>query len=197
LLGTTCWVGVVRIVATFGSVAVASCTIAIRIIIFALLPSWGLSNAAATLVGQNLGAGKPERAEQSVWLAAFYNMVFLVVLGVLFVALAGPIVAIFTSDPAVAPVAVRGLRIISAGFPFYAYGYVLTQAFNGSGDTMTPTWINIACLWLGEIPLAYLLGRTAGLGPAAAFWAVAIAFSAMSVIAGVLFRAGRWKTKRV
>jgi len=197
LVATTSWVGVVRIVATFGSVAVASCTIAIRIVIFALLPSWGLSNAAATLVGQNLGASKPDRAEASVWQAAYFNMLFLAILGVLFVAFAPAIVSIFTNDPTVAPVAVSGLRIISAGFPFYAYGYVLTQAFNGAGDTMTPTWINIGCLWCGEIPLAYVLGRSFGMGPAGAFWAVAIAFTVMSLIAAVLFRTGRWKTKRV
>ncbi len=197
LVATTSWIGVVRIVATFGSVAVASCTIAIRVVIFALLPSWGLSNAAATLVGQNLGAGKPERAEESVWRAAFYNMVFLVIVGVVFVAFAPAIVAIFTTDPTVAPVAVNGLRIISAGFPFYAYGYVLTQAFNGAGDTATPTGINIGCLWLGEIPMAYVLGRTLGMGPSGAFWAVALAFSVMSLIAAVLFKAGRWKTKRI
>lgn len=197
LVATSSWVGVVRIVAGFGSVAVASCTIAIRIVIFALLPSWGLSNAAATLVGQNLGAGKPERAEESVWRAANFNMVFLAVLGALFVVFAPAIVSIFTNDPGVAPVATTGLRIISAGFPFYAYGYVLTQAFNGAGDTVTPTWINIGCLWLGEIPLAYVLGRTFGLGPAGAFWGVAIAFSAMSLISAALFRTGRWKSKRV
>ena len=197
LVATTSWIGVVRIVATFGSVALASCTIAIRVVIFALLPSWGLSNAAATLVGQNLGAGKPERAEESVWRAANFNMAFLAVVGVLFVAFAPAIVSIFTSDPNVGPVAASGLRIISAGFPFYAYGYVLTQAFNGSGDTVTPTWINIGCLWLGEIPLSYLLGRTAGMGPAGAFWAVAIAFTIMSLVSAVLFRTGRWKTKRI
>ena len=196
-VGTTSWIGVVRIVATFGSAAVASCTIAIRVVIFALLPSWGLSNAAATLVGQNLGAGKPERAEESVWSAAFYNMAFLVVVGLLFVAFAPGIVAIFTTDPAVAPVAVTGLRVISAGFPFYAYGYVLTQAFNGAGDTATPTWINIGSLWLGEIPIAYVLSRTMGMGPTGAFWAVAVAFTAMSAVAAVLFKQGRWKGKRL
>jgi putative MATE family efflux protein len=197
LVATTSWIGVVRVVASFGSVALASCTIAIRVVIFALLPSWGLSNAAATLVGQNLGAGKPERAEQSVWRAANFNMAFLAVLGVLFVAFAPAIVSIFTADPSVVPVAISGLRIISAGFPFYAYGYVLTQAFNGAGDTATPTWINIGCLWLGEIPLAYLLGRSAGMGPAGAFWAVSIAFTAMSLVSAILFRTGRWKAKRV
>jgi putative MATE family efflux protein len=197
LVGTTSWVGVVRILASFGSVAVAGCTIAIRIVMFVLLPSWGLSNAAATLVGQNLGARKPDRAEASVWRAAFYNMLFLAVVGVVFVALADTIVAAFTRDAAVAPLATSALRIISAGFPFYAYGYVLTQAFNGAGDTVTPTLINVGCFWLFEIPLAYLLARPLGLGPSGVFWAVAIAFSLMSVVSAVLFRKGRWKLKRV
>jgi Na+-driven multidrug efflux pump len=162
-----------------------------------LLPSWGLSNAAATLVGQNLGAGKPERAETSVWRATQYNMVFLGVVGVIFFALADLIVSAFTDDPAVAPMASRGLRIICGGFPFYAAGYVLTQSFNGAGDTVTPTFINIMCLWLGEIPLAYGLAHTAGFGPSGVFWAIAIAFSAMSIVSALLFRRGRWKTKRV
>src|SRR5262249_46824772 len=131
LVGTTSWVGVVRIVATFGSAAVAGCTIAIRIVIFVLLPSWGLSNAASTLVGQNLGAGKPDRAESSVWRAAFYDMLFLSGVAVLFVAAADVIVSAFTSDPVVAAIAVRGLRIISGGFPLYAYAYVMTASFNG------------------------------------------------------------------
>ena len=162
-------VWLIRILASFGSVAVAGCTIAIRIVMFALLPSWGLSNAAATLVGQNLGAGKPERAEASVWRATIYNVIFLGVVGAVFATFADTIVAAFTSDAAVAPIAVRGLRIISAGFPFYAAGYVLTNAFNGAGDTVTPTLINIACLWLGEIPLAYALARPFGFGPPG-FW---------------------------
>lgn len=197
LVATTSWVGLVRILATFGSAAVAGCTIAIRIIMFVLLPSWGMSNAAATLVGQNLGARKPDRAETSVWLAAFYNMLFLAGVGVLFVAFADPIVSTFTSDEAIKPIAVQGLRIVSAGFPFYAYGYVITQSFNGAGDTMTPTLINVCCLWLGELPLAYALSRTLGLGPPGVFWAVAVAFSVMSVVGALVFRQGRWKTKRV
>jgi putative MATE family efflux protein len=197
LVATTSWVGVVRIVATFGSAAVAGCTIAIRIVIFVLLPSWGLSNAAATLVGQNLGAGKPDRAETSVWRAAFYDMLFLGIVAVIFLVTADAIVAAFTSDPVVARIAARGLRIISGGFPLYAYAYVMTQAFNGAGDTATPTFINIGCLWLGEIPLAYLLATVLQVGPAGAFWAVAIAFSVMSLVAAQLFRRGRWKVKRV
>lgn len=197
LVATTSWIGVVRILASFGSVAVAGSTIAIRVVIFALLPSWGLSNAAATLVGQNLGARKPDRAERSVWLAASYNMAFLAVLGVLFVAFAPTIVGWFTRDPEVVPIAVSGLRIISAGFPFYAYGYVLTQSFNGAGDTITPTLINIGCLWCGEIPIAYVLARAAGLGPSGAFWGVSVAFSVMSLVSALLFRTGRWKSRRV
>jgi putative MATE family efflux protein len=197
LVGTTSWVGVVRILAAFGSVAVAGCTIAIRIVMFALLPSWGLSNAAATLVGQNLGAHKPERAEASVWRAAYYNVAFLAVVGVVFVAFADVIVAAFTQDPQVAPLAVSALRIISAGFPFYAAGYVLTQSFNGAGDTLTPTLINIGCCWMVEIPVAYVLARPLGLGPSGVFWSVAVAFSLMSVVSALLFRRGRWKLIRV
>jgi putative MATE family efflux protein len=197
LIGTTSWAGVVRILATFGSVPVAGCTIALRILMFLLLPSWGLSNAAATLVGQNLGAQKPERAEASVWRAAYYNMVFLAGVGIVFVVFADRIVAGFTQDPAVAPLAGSALRIISGGFPFYACGYVLTQSFNGAGDTLTPTLINIGCFWLVEIPLAYVLARPLGFGPAGVFWSVAIAFSLMSVVSALLFRRGRWKLKQV
>ena len=197
LIATTSWAGVVRILATFGSVAVAGCTIAIRIVMFVLLPSWGLSNAAATLVGQNLGAQKPERAEASVWRAAYYNVVFLAVVGVVFVAFADRIVAGFTQDPAVTPFAVSALRIISAGFPFYACGYVLTQSFNGAGDTLTPTLLNLGCCWMVEIPLAYVLARPLGFGPTGVFWSVAIAFSLMSVVSAMLFRRGRWKLKRI
>ena len=197
LVATTSWVGLVRILASFGSDALAGNTIAIRIVIFALLPSWGLANAAATLVGQNLGAGKPDRAETTVWRASFYNMLSLALVGLLFVTFAEIIVAGFTRDPIVAPIAVRGLRIISAGFPLYAYGYVLTQSFNGAGDTATPTLINVCCLWLGEIPLAYVLARPVGWGPSGVFWSIAIAFSSMSAISALLFRRGRWKLKRV
>jgi putative MATE family efflux protein len=197
LIATSSWVFLIRILASFGSAAVAGCTIAIRIVLFVLLPSWGLSNAAATLVGQNLGANQPERAEASVWRAALYNVVFLAVVGVVFLTLADEIVAGFTSDPAIAPIAVRALRIISAGFPFYAAGYVLTQSFNGAGDTVTPTLINVLCLWMGEIPLAYVLARPVGLGPSGVFWSIAIAFSVMSLVSAAVFRRGRWKLKRV
>ena len=197
LIATTSWVGVIRILASFGSVAVASSTIAIRIVMFVLLPSWGLSNAAATLVGQNLGANKPERAEASVWRACLYNSVILGAISVPFVLWAEGVVALFTHDAQVAPLAARGLRIISSGFAFYASGYVLSASFNGAGDTMTPTLLNLCCFWFGELPLAYVLARPFGLGPAGVFWAVAIAFSLMTMVSAWLFRRGRWKLKRV
>ena len=197
LISNTSWVGLVRILASFGSAALAGYTIAIRVVLFALLPAWGLPNAAATLVGQNLGAGRPERAETSVWLACWYNMVFLSAVGCVFVVFPAPLVSLFTSDPDVAAIAVRGLRIVSIGFPSYAYAMILTQAFNGAGDTVTPTVINIFCFWLWEIPLAYGLTRIAGLGPSGVFWSIAIAYSTMAAVSAVLFRRGRWKLKRV
>jgi putative MATE family efflux protein len=196
-IGTASWIGLVRIISSFGSEAIAGYQIAIRIIVFALLPSWGLANAAATLVGQGLGAGQPQRAERAVWLAGFYNMLFLGAVGAAFVAFADPIVSVFTRDPAVAPVAVLCLRTISYGFLFYAYGMVLTQSFNGAGDTWTPTWINLGCFWLWEIPLAYLLARHAGLGPGGVALAVTIAFSTIAVVSALIFRLGRWKLRRV
>ena len=197
LVNTTSYVGLVRIIAGFGSNALAGYTIAIRMVIFAMLPSWGLSNAAATLVGQNLGAGKPDRAETSVWRTAFYNMLFLGVVGAFFLIFAPQLVSGFTRDPAVAPYAVRCLRVVSSGFLFYAYGLVLTQSFNGAGDTLTPTLLNLLCFWLFEIPLAYVLSRTLNVGPQGAFWAIAIAFSLLAVLSAVVFRRGRWKLKRV
>ena len=196
-IGMASWIGLVRIVSSFGSEAIAGYQIAIRVIVFALLPSWGLANAAATLVGQGLGAGQPDRAERAVWLAGFYNMLFLGAVGAVFVAFAEPIVSVFTRDPAIAPVAVLCLRTISYGFLFYAYGMVITQSFNGAGDTWTPTWINLGCFWLWEIPLAYLLARHAGLGPRGVALAVTIAFSTVAVVSGVIFRRGRWKVRRV
>lgn len=197
LIGTTSWIWLVRIIAGFGASAVAGYTIAIRVVMFALLPSWGLSNAAATMVGQSLGARKPERAEQSVWRAGRFNLYFLGAVGVLFVSLAPAIVGVFTRDVEVARQAVLALRVISLGFPFYAYGMVLSGAFNGAGDTRTPTLINVVCFWLFEIPVAYVLARPVGLGPVGAFIAIALAFSGLALVSGVVFRRGRWKNKAV
>ena len=196
-IGMASWLGLVRILAGFGSAALAGYTIGLRIILFALLPSFGLSNAAATMVGQGLGAGKPERAERAVWIAGFYNLCFLGVVGLAFVLLAGPIVSLFTSDPAVSGYAVSCLRIVAFGFLFYAYGMVITQSFNGAGDTWTPTVINLFVFWLWEIPLAYLLAIRFGFGPSGVFFSIMIAFSTLAVVSAVIFRRGKWKVKRV
>jgi len=196
-VGMASWIGLTRINASFGTDALAGYQIAIRIIIFALLPSWGLANAAATMVGQSLGAGNPERGEQAVWRAALYNVVFLGAAGLVFVTFANPIAHLFTQDPAVAQIAAECLRIISYGYLFYAYGMVLTNSFNGAGDTWTPTWLNLFCFWLWEIPLAWLLARHFNLGPQGVAWAVTIAFSTLAVASAVLFRQGRWKLQAV
>lgn len=196
-IGMASWIGLIRILSSFGSDALAGYTIGIRIIIFALLPSLGMSNAAATLVGQSLGAGKPERAEQAVWRAGFYNMCFLGAVGLVFVLLAGPIIGLFTHDSSVAPYGIACLRTVACGFLFYAYGMVITQSFNGAGDTWTPTVINLFVFWLWEIPLAYALSIPFGFGPQGVFFAITIAFSTLAVISVLIFRKGRWKTQRV
>lgn len=197
LIGTASWTAMARILATFGSPVLAGYTVAMRVIVFAILPSYGMSNAAATMVGQALGAGKPERAEKAVWKACLYNLAFLGAIGVVFVLLAGPIVRLFSTDPEVVRHGSTALRVVALGFPLYAFGMVLTQAFNGAGDTWTPTWVNLAVFWLFEIPLAYLLAHSAGFGPTGAFWAITVAFSSLAVVSGLLFRRGRWKTKVV
>jgi Na+-driven multidrug efflux pump len=197
LIGTASYVGLVRILSVFGSPALAGYTIGIRVIVFALLPAFGISNAAATMVGQNLGAGRPDRAEQAVWTAAVYNMCFLGAVGLAFLIGAGWIARLFTDDPAVLPYAIGCLRTVSLGFVFYACGMVLTQSFNGAGDTWTPTVINVFVFWLWEIPLAWWLSVEAGLGPRGVFVALTVAYSTLAVVSAVLFRRGRWKEKRV
>ena len=197
LIGTASYVGLVRILSLFGSDALAGYTIGIRVIIFALLPAFGISNAAATMVGQNLGAGHPDRAERAVWTAALYNMLFLGSVGILFFLAARPIAGLFTSDPEVLPFAIDCLRTVSLGFLFYAVGMVLTQSFNGAGDTWTPTLINLGVFWLWEIPLAWWLAVHAGFGPRGVFLALTIAYSTLAVVSAVLFRRGTWKAKRV
>jgi putative MATE family efflux protein len=185
------------VVAPFGSLVVAGYMIAFRVVMFALLPSWGLGNAAATLVGQNLGAKRPERGEQAVWRAAFYNVVFLGCVGLLFVVFAGDIVRLFSAEPEVVAAGGRCLRIVAAGFVFYAYGMVVTQAFNGAGDTRTPMYINLICFWVWEIPAAYVLSKPLGLGPSGIFFAIAAAFSLVAVLGVTMFRKGRWKSVQV
>ena len=197
LIGSTSYVGVVRLISHFGSAALAGYTIGIRIVLFALLPAFGVSNAAATMVGQNLGAKSPDRAETAVWTAVRYNMLFLSAVSVVFLSFAPAIAAIFTSDPAVTPFAVGCLRIMSLGFVFYAAGTVLSQSFNGAGDTWTPTWINLSVFWVWEIPLGWWLSRRTSLGAHGVFVALALAFSTLAVVSAVIFRQGRWKTRVV
>ena len=197
LIGTASYIGLVRIISDFGSAALAGYTIGIRLIIFAILPAYGISNAAATMVGQNLGAKRPDRAEQSVWTAGLYNLVFLGAVGVVFLAGAPYITALFSTDPLVQPFAIGCLRIVSLGFVFYAYGMVLTSAFNGAGDTWTPTYINLFVFWLFEIPLAWFLATRAGFGARGVFIALMVAYSMLAVVSAVLFRRGRWKTRKV
>jgi Na+-driven multidrug efflux pump len=164
---------------------------------FALLPSWGMANAAATLVGQNLGAHRPDRAEKSVWLAGFYNMIFLGLVAVVFIGFAGPLVRIFTSDPAVVSMASTTLRTVAYGYIFYAWGMVMGQAFNGAGDTNTPTTLNVLCFWVLQIPLAWLLAFRLGLGVNGIFIAIPIAQSALAVAGMLMFRRGKWKGSTV
>ena len=196
-IGMASWIGLVRIISTFGTDALAGYIVGVRVILFALLPSWGMSNAAATMVGQALGAKKPDRAERSVWLAGLYNMCVLGTVGLLFVVFAPQIIRLFTSDPAVAPYGVDCLRIIACGFLFYAYGMVLTQSFNGAGDTWTPTIINLFVFWLWELPLAYVLAVIFKFGPRGVFLAVTIAFSSLAIVSAIFFRRGKWKTRVV
>jgi len=197
LIDTSSYIGLVRVISTFGSDALAGYTIGIRTVIFAILPAWGLSNAAATMVGQALGAGKPDRAEQAVWTASKYNAIVLGVVGVLFVVFAPQIVAIYTADAGVVPYAIDCLRIVSTGFVFFAYGLVFTQSFNGAGDTWTPTWINLGCFWAWQIPLAWLLAMRWRMGPRGVFIAMTVAFSTLAVVSGIIFKRGWWKTRRV
>jgi putative MATE family efflux protein len=196
-VNTASWMGLVRILTGFGSAAVAGNTIGIRIILFALLPSFGVSNAAATLVGQNLGAGKPDRAEAATWKAGLYNTICLGTVGAIFLLLAPQLISLFTTDPEVARYGVRCLRIVSAGFLFYGYAMVFSASFNGAGDTRTPTLINIVCLWIWEIPLAWTLAYPLGVGPTGVFIAVSVAFSTMAFVAGWQFSKGTWKLKRI
>ena len=197
LITTTSWVGLFKILATFGSAALAGYTIAIRIVMFALMPAWGLANAGSTLVGQNLGAQKPDRAVAAVRIAAKFNILFLGGLGVVFVVLSGPITRLFTTDPEVLTHASRALWIISIAFPLYAAGMCYEGAFNGAGDTWTPTRLNFFCFWLGQIPLAWLLARPLGLGALGVYIAVPISFSILALWGRVLFKRGRWKQQKV
>ncbi|HKU36932.1 MAG TPA: MATE family efflux transporter [Polyangiales bacterium] len=197
LIETASWLGLVRILAAFGSTALAGYTIAMRIAVFALLPAWGLSNAVATLVGQNLGAGKPERAERSVWVVGSYNLCFLGGVSVVFLLLPEPIARFFSDEPEELAYAVSCLRTVAVGFLCYAYGMVLVQAWNGAGDTRTPTLLNFGCFWCFKIPVAYVLAGPIGLGPQGVFLSITAAYSVLALLAIAWFRRGAWKTQRV
>jgi putative MATE family efflux protein len=197
LISTTSWVGLFKILALFGSSALAGYTIAIRIVTFALMPAWGLANAGATLVGQNLGAEKPERAEAAVRTATKFNMLVLGCIGLLFALFAAPLIGLFTTDAEVLAYGTQSLWIVSLAFPLYAAGMCLEGAFNGAGDTWTPARLNLFCLWLGQIPLAWVLAKPMGLGPTGVFISVPLAFSALAIWSGILFKRGKWKLQRV
>ncbi len=196
-LATASWSVLVRVMSGFGEDALAGYGIGLRIIIFALLPAIGLSNAAATLVGQNLGAGNPERAEQSVWKAAYINAAFLGAISLIFLIFSNAIVGFFTNEPNVQAIGRDALHIVAYGFVFYGFGMVLETAFNGAGDTWTPTYLNFFIFWLFEIPLAYLLAYRFGFGARGVFWAITIAFSLLAVVSAILFKRGKWKLKQV
>jgi len=188
----------IRVIQSFGSAATAGYTVAIRIVIFSILPSWGLGSAAATLVGQNLGAGHPDRAEQSVWRAAFFNMIFLGTVSLIFLLFAPNLVAIFgNGDQEVIRYGANCLRIISLCYVLYAYGMVIVQAFNGAGDTRTPTLISLLCFWIIQLPLAFYLGKGLALGPNGVYFAILTAEILLALIAIFIFRLGKWKKKVV
>jgi putative MATE family efflux protein len=197
LIGSASWIFMARIIAKFGDASIAGYQVAIRIFIFFLLPAWGMSNAASTLVGQNLGAKEPERAEQSVWTAAKYNAIFMVFVTALFLTASGPIVAFMNKDVGVQRVAVRALHIVSLGYIFFGIGMVMTNAFNGAGDTRTPTIINLFCFWAFQIPLAYGLSISLGLGPTGVFLAILLAEAAVTIVGFIIFRKGRWKKVKI
>lgn len=197
LIASASWIFLMRIVSNFGSATTAGYIIAVRIIMFALLPAWGMANASATLVGQNLGANQPDRAEKSVWRAAFFNVVFLGTVTVIFLILAEPLLGFFTGDTSVIKSGVQCLQIVCLGYVFYAYGMVVSQSFNGAGDTRTPTLINLVGFWMFQIPLAYTLSTVMDMGSPGVYAAISIAESAIAVAGILLFRRGRWKTVKI
>lgn len=197
LISTASWTGLVIIIAFFGTEAIAGYQIGMRMIMFVILPAAGIANAAATLVGQNLGAGHPERAERTVWVAGFLNAALLGIVGMAFVIFSDEVVPAFTADPAVLEYGRDCLRIVGYGFAFYGLGMVLESSFNGAGDTATPMYLNFFIFWVLEMPLAYLLAHNFGFGPDGIFWAITISFSMLTISAGLLFRRGKWKTKIV
>lgn len=197
LIGSASWIAMARIMTDFGSDAVAGYTIAIRWIVFFILPAFGLSNAAATLVGQNLGANHAARAEESVWKAAKYNAIFMAFVSLLFLACAKFFVGIITTEPTVVRIAVMALRIVSLGYVFYGVGMVMMNAFNGAGDSRTPTWINLFWFWIFQIPLAYLVSIVWNWGPKGVFICIVVTETCITITSMILFKRGKWKLVKV
>jgi putative MATE family efflux protein len=197
LISTTSFVWLFRMLAQFGATTLAGYTIAIRIIVFILLPAWGMGNAAATLVGQNLGAGNPDRAERSVWITARANTFFLGLVAVAFLLFAEPLVSIFAAEADVIAVAARCLRTVSYSYVVWGFGMVTVLAFNGSGDTTTPTWLNLAAYWVVQLPLAWALSGPLELGPQGVFVAIAVGQLALAVLGVTAFRRGAWKHREI
>lgn len=197
LIGTSSWVFLMRIMAEFGSEVLAGYTISIRVMMFTLMPSWGISNAAATLVGQNLGARQVDRAERSVWKTGKYNAYIMVTVSLFYLLFAQKIISWFNDSPAVVEAGALSLQVIAAGYIFYAYGMVITQAFNGAGDTKTPTIINLFCFWVFQLPFAYLAALVLNWGPLGVYLGITLAETLIAIIAVVLFRKGKWKTVEV
>ena len=197
LIGTSSWVFLMRIMSEFGSEVLAGYTIAIRVMMFSLMPAWGMSNAAATLVGQNLGAKKPNRAEASVWKTGKYTAIFMGIVSVIYLVFATQIVSWFTTDAEVVKNGSLCLRVLAAGYIFYAYGMVIIQSFNGAGDTKTPTYINLICFWMIQLPFAYLMALTFGFGPIGVFMAITLAEVLIAIIGIIWFKKGTWKLIKI
>jgi putative MATE family efflux protein len=193
IVAMTSWIFIMRILAEFGSQTVAGATIALRIMMFTMMPAWGMSNAVATLVGQNLGAQKPDRAERSVWITGFWNMIFLIGVAIIYFLFSESIVSIFTDDPGVITVGSDWLHIVSYSYFVYGWWMVATQAFNGAGDTVTPTKINLVFFWLIEIPLAYIMAKILDMGYSGVFWSIFIAETSVGLFTLWLFKKGNWK----
>lgn len=197
IIGTSSWVFLMRIMSEFGSEVLAGYTIAIRIMMFTLMPAWGLSNAAATLVGQNLGANQPERAEKSVWITGKYCAYFMGLVSLIYIVFAPTFLGWFSDNSEVISNGALCLQVMAAGYIAYAYGMVVIQSFNGAGDTKTPTYINFVCFWLFQLPFAYIMSITLEFGPKGVFWAITIAEVLIAIIGVWLFRKGKWKTVKV
>jgi putative MATE family efflux protein len=197
LIGTSSWVFLMRLMSEFGSEVLAGYTIAIRVMMFTFMPAWGMSNAAATLVGQNLGAKQPERAEKSVWITGKYNAFFMLAVSLIYLFFAPEIIGLFTNVTSVVENGALCLQVVAAGYIFYAYGMVVSQAFNGAGDTKTPTKINLIAFWAFQLPFAYLAAITFELGALGVFMAITLAEVMLSVIAIIWFRKGYWKKVQV